>query len=186
MLSPTQEDLVGLVYGVDRFDFVRPLWYSSNQRLCGLQNLGNTCFINAALQVLLRIEPFVLLLRSHHHARAADGRGCVACALVEVAAEMRRGVTVERPRIALLARGGGLGRDFKGDGRTGRGPQCDAFVFVLSLMEALCDYEKDRLWSLIPDQAVVAGVMNKERFAMLDAAIALGRGIVWSWRGPSI
>lgn len=108
-----------------------------------MPNCGNTCFINAALQVLLRIEGFARILFAHSHANGPS-RTCVACALAAEAAAMRRGAYAERSPVALLARGARFGPAFSGDESTGAGDQCDAAEFAQAAMGALDPYEASR------------------------------------------
>ncbi|KAJ0112649.1 hypothetical protein Patl1_03504 [Pistacia atlantica] len=70
------------------------LWPSSREFVqirptgvaAGLENLGNTCFINAILQCFTHTVPFVQRLRSCNHVKPCDGASegfCVICALCE-------------------------------------------------------------------------------------------------------
>ncbi|KAJ4455776.1 putative Ubiquitin carboxyl-terminal hydrolase 23 [Paratrimastix pyriformis] len=54
----------------------------------GLNNLGNTCFLNSVLQCLMHTTPFVAFLRSHEHSRSCNALGfCLLCALEKLADE---------------------------------------------------------------------------------------------------
>ena len=44
----------------------------------GFANMGNTCFVNALLQVLLRV-PTVAVWLQYHAAQCVVGAGCLAC-----------------------------------------------------------------------------------------------------------
>lgn len=61
----------------------------SRKTLKGIVNIGNTCFITAALQVLLRIQPFEFMLRKHSRDCASGSEGCGLCAASKQADAMR-------------------------------------------------------------------------------------------------
>jgi ubiquitin C-terminal hydrolase len=62
--------------------------------LCGLRNLGNTCYMSACIQCLLHTDPIVEYFEDGHHARVLRERrrrAPLAEALAEVIASQQRG-----------------------------------------------------------------------------------------------
>ena len=148
-------DTAQRVYGIPSAALTMSGWYACLRPFGGLRNLGNTCFVNATVQVLARVEEFVQCLRMHTHGRVQPD-ACVLCALRDQVDEMREGRLVTRSEVALLARRGRLeeGRrqkDFEGHPVTGAGPQCDACDCLLACLEALEMYESDKLVSELRD-----------------------------------
>ena len=102
----------------------REAWWTSSGEArpmgIGLPNRGrNLCFANAAMQMVLRLQPFVAMLEAHRLCESVDG--CAACLLQKASQELRGGYA---PRHCLQfqawVRGGRFGREFQGQG------QCDA------------------------------------------------------------
>ena len=48
--------------------------YDYERRLIGLPNLGNTCYLNAVLQLLMRLPAFHTLPRQKYHRREVGGK----------------------------------------------------------------------------------------------------------------
>ena len=147
LLVPLEAEMVETLYRATPASICNPPWLIAATPSRGMPNCGNTCFVNAALQVLLRVEGFAKILMAHSHA-GGPSRTCIACSLAAEAAAMRRGVCAKRSPVALLARDGRFGEAFSGDGRTGSGRQCDAAEFAQAVMDALDDYEVNRCVAL--------------------------------------
>ena len=150
LLEPLPVDIAHRVYGIRGDDLATPVWHVTARPLGGVRNLGATCFVNATVQVLARVEGFVRCLYMHTH-RIAPANACVVCALRDQVDAMREGSTVERSPVALLARAGLLDPDFVGDATTGTGPQCDAWDCLWTCVEALNVYEGDKLVPVVRD-----------------------------------
>ena len=135
LLEPLPVDTAQRVYGIPSAALAMSGWYACLRPCGGIQNLGDTCFANATVQVLARVEGFVQCLRMHTHGRARPD-ACVLCALRDQVDELREGRLVERSEVALLARRGQLDEDFEGDPVTGAGRQCDAVDFLLACAQA--------------------------------------------------
>ena len=100
--AATQEYLPGpRAQAPERLGRVRqPLWLTP-ARVCPMRNVHNvTCFVNASMQVLLRVSLFVRLIQRHGHDGAAIV-GCRLCALSELAVAVARGDPVSQSGVAL-------------------------------------------------------------------------------------
>lgn len=71
----------------------------------GLQNLGNTCYVNAALQCLSHTPPLASWMVSQQHATLCPARSaCTLCAMrAHVTRALLHAGEVIRPRKDLLA-----------------------------------------------------------------------------------
>ncbi|KAM9097467.1 ubiquitin carboxyl-terminal hydrolase 42 isoform X1 [Sarcophilus harrisii] len=57
-------------------------WQQSHRVGAGLQNLGNTCFVNAALQCLTYTPPLANYMLSHEHSKICHEQGfCMMCTM---------------------------------------------------------------------------------------------------------
>ena len=151
-----------------------------SDRICsaGLPNPGvNACFINAALQCFLRLEPVAMLLQNHRRVHSERRRWnpyyCAACVMAELAQEMRSGELVACNRLNEIVRGGDFGLEFASPSAEGRiNPQCDAAELFLGSAEVedvapehdgflgiLDKWEETGFWS--GEQVVGARVVNE-------------------------
>ena len=99
-----------------------------------LPNYGSTCFVNAALQVLLRVEPFaarVEELALQYGFFHPDKEEALRL-LWQHASAFRGGPRADTERLADRVRSGTFGLDF-----TGAGTQCDAFDFMRETLHFL-------------------------------------------------
>lgn len=127
-------------------DVLATVRWQASRRLGKIVNLWNTCFVNPTVQVLARVEGFARCLFGHSHPREPSE----ACVLDQVEA-LHEGQRVERSEVALLARAGRSGEEFRGDASTGGGRQCDASEFLFACLGALTRHGEDRLRSELRD-----------------------------------
>jgi hypothetical protein len=105
----------------------------------GLTNIGNTCFANAAMQMLLRLPAFVEWMNEHCKRCDRHDR-CVLCALHDtrlqlLAAECLAPVPIMALRLGLL--------DSPISGSLANGRQHDAVEFVDRLLRRIRNDERD-------------------------------------------
>lgn len=143
LLSLPVEGFCERLIGLSQEEFVQDAWLCGNGVTRGIRNLGGrSCFVNAFMQVLVRLEPFVRLLRTHRH----QSDSCVLCKIRDQIEDMRRVQVIERSSVTLAARAGQFrfGQDFLGDAATGVGGQCDVWEFCVAVVEEIERWEKDR------------------------------------------
>ena len=139
-LRPLDRDLCGAAYGVPQEEVTGELqWHCGRGSGVGIANLGDTCFVSAVAQVLLRLAPFRRLLHVHDQRCPLDAASCAACALGAQAS-------------ALCVQGGGFDPDapLAAAARAGlfHNPdfaipenQCDASEFFLAALDAITAVE---------------------------------------------
>lgn len=94
---------------------------------CGIENLGNTCFVNSVLQVLTSCSPLMLYLESREHTLSCSKKNefCSLCALTEWA------VLVSSTSSDYILRPVGLLRNLTKFGEFQLGMQSDAAEFYM-------------------------------------------------------
>ncbi|BFZ56107.1 hypothetical protein PYCC9005_003149 [Savitreella phatthalungensis] len=100
----------------------------------GLHNLGNTCFLNAAMQALMHVPPLVQYLLSQNHRETCRMSNCILCKVEEHVARAypKQGSTKGRAfRPALAGNLKQIGKRF----RLGR--QEDSHEFLILLLDAM-------------------------------------------------
>ena len=101
------------LYGLDLDRLASAGWEHTGSSIYLRQNEGNTCFVNALLQALLRIRGFCLIVDAHA-ASCSRSPHCVLCALA-AESEAHHGRENKSLRsFHKLLRGGALGSDFLG------------------------------------------------------------------------
>ena len=84
-----QRDLCNEAYDVPQEEVLRDLqWRCGVAAARGIRNLGDTCFVNAVAQVLLRVAPIRRVLEAHVRRRCPFGNACPVCALAAQAAAL--------------------------------------------------------------------------------------------------
>ena len=132
---PPGRDLCADAYGVSREDVLRELQWCCGAR--GIANLGDTCFVNAVAQVLLRVEPVRRVLDAHVQRgcpfAAHVPNSCPVCALADQAAALAA-QDVGPDKEACLAVAARKGFFPTQEFRMG---QCDAASFFRHAVQAL-------------------------------------------------
>lgn len=125
-------DICAADFGVASRDCPNDLYFVDDLASEGITNHGNTCFVSAVLQVVLRVEVVANMLLIHHSDCMRDPGDCVWCCAAVQAAGLRRAFHVDSCPLALLARRGRFGAEFLGARR-----QADASDFFHNLLMAL-------------------------------------------------
>ncbi|XP_005404508.1 PREDICTED: ubiquitin carboxyl-terminal hydrolase 17-like protein 6 [Chinchilla lanigera] len=90
---------------LDRTDKVLPSWKTPYGVGAGLRNMGNTCYVNAALQCLTYTPPLAThMLALQHRPSCAGARTCMMCVMQRhITRALRHPGRVIQPLHALLA-----------------------------------------------------------------------------------
>jgi ubiquitin carboxyl-terminal hydrolase 36/42 len=73
-------------------------WKNFSKIGCGLHNLGNTCFLNSVLQVLIYTPPLVQYMMTKTHSKKCGMQGfCFFCAMETLSSRCHSGQAAESP-----------------------------------------------------------------------------------------
>jgi len=163
LLQVPQVDVCGRVYGLSKSGLLETLWRCSERPTGGVNNLGNSCFISAVLQVLARVEPFVKLVASH---RCQEERDCFLCKVHREMDLLRAGELVTESSVTLATRAGDCKLeecDFAATDALGMPVQCDAWLFCRAVVHELWVAEKrqKRLCLRSESEAALADVQKR-------------------------
>ena len=104
----------------------------------GLDTLGGTCFVNAAMQCLFNVQAYTKLMLAHARRCSLGSSSCVCCALAEAYTNCRQGGEVLVPALALLARRGVLGNKYQlQEGQEDKDAQADAAGFLQAVLDEI-------------------------------------------------
>ena len=104
----------------------------------GLDTLGGTCFVNAAMQCLFNVQAYTKLMLAHARRCSLGSSSCVCCALAEAYTTCRQGGEALVPALALLARRGVLGTKYQlKEGQEDRDAQADAAGFLQAVLDEI-------------------------------------------------
>ena len=107
-------------------------WSSVRGAGPGLSNLGQTCFMNAALQALAHLPPLAQLCLSRHHSRGCRVLGwCAYCELEALIVELHGSAARSLAPTAMAGKLRLIARHFRPDR-----PQ-DAHEFLLGLLSRM-------------------------------------------------
>lgn len=144
-------------------------WASPSSIGTGLQNLGNTCFANSIMQLLIYIPPLSSALKLNSYTRAtaaaADGKFCALAELEKVARRCGEGAGNGQAFAphSLISKVKLIGKQFRG------GRQEDAHEFLVHLLD-----------SMQASCLRVAGVSANSRLARTTMMHAMFRGVLES------
>lgn len=125
-------DLPQCLYGISLCSPGAETYFLENAAPKGIPNLGDTCFVSAVAQIILRVEPLAKVLDAHR--QGCRVRPCGVCTVAAQCRILRHRGKQQGCPLATAARNGVFGNVFK------RGQQ-DARMFLSELFSYLCRRE---------------------------------------------
>ena len=111
LLRTLPVDLSDCLYGVPAQSFASESYFDDGSAPAGIPNLGNTCFVSAVAQLILRIEPLAKVLDVHR--QGCRVRSCGVCSAAAQCRIPRHRRKHESSPLAAAARNGVFGEVFK-------------------------------------------------------------------------
>ena len=104
----------------------------------GLDTLGGSCFVNAAMQCFFSVQAYTQLMLAHARRCSLGSGSCVCCALAEAYTRCRQDAEAVVPSLALLARRGVLGDKYRLEaGQKDEDAQADAAGFLQAMFDEI-------------------------------------------------